>query len=62
MTLAGLDGLGRRGRGLDHVGPTLTQPTSIKDGHAVLDECPGSRVEWDEERMAGLVTLTRICG
>jgi mandelate racemase len=47
---------------LDHAGPILTHPLSIEDGHAVVDERPGSGVEWDEQRLAGLVTLTRICG
>jgi mandelate racemase len=47
---------------LDHAGPILTHPLSIEDGHAVLDERPGSGVEWDEQRLAGLVTLRRICG
>jgi hypothetical protein len=35
---------------------------SIKDGHTMVDERPWQRVEWDEDRQAELVTLTRICG
>jgi mandelate racemase len=47
---------------LDHTGEILTEPLSIRDGQAIAPSRPGCGVEWDEERLAGLVSLRRVAG
>ncbi len=36
---------------LNHVGPILTEPVRIKDGHALMPDRPGSGLEWNEEEI-----------
>jgi mandelate racemase len=45
---------------LDHAGEILTEPLSIQDGYATAPDGPGAGVEWDEERLSGLVSVRRV--
>jgi mandelate racemase len=47
---------------LDHAGEILTEPLSIRNGQAIAPNRPGCGVEWDEDRLAGVVSLRRVAG
>jgi mandelate racemase len=36
---------------LDHAGPILREPMRIKDGYAMIPDCPGSGLEWNEDAL-----------
>jgi mandelate racemase len=42
---------------LDHVGPILTEPVQVRDGHALIPERPGSGLEWDEAAVARFLSV-----
>ncbi|MCG8417950.1 MAG: mandelate racemase [Proteobacteria bacterium] len=39
---------------LDHVGPILKRPIPVEDGRALIPDCPGVGLEWDEEAVSRL--------
>ncbi len=44
---------------LDHAGELLLEPLPVRDGYAVPGDRPGSGLEWDERRVAPLVSHQR---
>jgi mandelate racemase len=42
---------------LDHVGPILTEPVQVQDGHALIADRPGSGLEWDEAAVARYLSV-----